>query len=267
MSWIAAVDYRQGIAHRDAGIRCQDYGRLIQPDSGTVIAALADGAGSAPMSRDGARLAVNAALPWMRERLRHATDPSRPLAPPPLEDLFDGLISYLRALLQEAANLARRPRTDFATTLSLMILRPAGLAAAQIGDGSIVARRCNRSDNAADAYELVVAPHRGACVNETRFLTDPDSEDRLVRRRLDGPLHFVGASTDGLNSVSIDSREARVHAPFFAPIDRFAKESRSSMSVHDGLREFLGSERLAERVKDDVTLFVCRWQGGAAMPG
>lgn len=265
MSWVAAIDYRQGSAHRRAGIPCQDYGRLVQPDENTVIAALSDGAGTAPMSRDGARVAVNTALPWLQDRLGQVSDRGRPMAPPPLEDLFDGLIRAVRSRLQEAANLSRRPLSDFACTLSLMILRPSGLAAAQIGDGSIVARRRDRADSSLNAYELIIPPRQGEYVNETPFVTDADSESQLVRRRLESPVHFVGASTDGLNSVSIDLQEARPHAPFFAPIDRFAKDSRSSTSVHSGLREFLGSKRLSEAVQDDVTLFVCRWQDGAAM--
>ena len=77
MSWMAALDYRQGTAHRAAGIPCQDFGRLVQLDEDTIIAALADGAGSARFSHYGARAAVDCALPWLEDRLSNKFMPPR----------------------------------------------------------------------------------------------------------------------------------------------------------------------------------------------
>ena len=69
MTRMDALGYRQGTAHRAAGIPCQDFGRLVQLDEDTVIAALADGAGSARLSHYGARAVVDCALPWLKDRL------------------------------------------------------------------------------------------------------------------------------------------------------------------------------------------------------
>ena len=62
MSWTAAVDFRQGTHHRRAGAPCQDFGRLAKPNEDLLLGALADGAGSAPLSHLGAHAAVQAAL-------------------------------------------------------------------------------------------------------------------------------------------------------------------------------------------------------------
>ncbi len=254
MSWMAALDYRQGAAHRAAGIPCQDFGRLIQVDENTLIAAMADGAGSAPHSHLGARAAVDAALPWLRERMVRAPGQYGTVSTLSLNDLFDGLVEIVQSALREVANDNRLPLRDLACTLSLLAIAPNGVAAAQIGDGFIVTRLAEGD------YTLLIDPDRGEYVNETCFITDPDAGAHLRLRALDGPVRFVSASTDGLTAVSLDNRNHQPHAPFFAPIDSFAQDSGSSLDMHDGIREFLASERLAQRVEDDLTLMICGWQ-------
>ncbi|MDF1747794.1 MAG: PP2C family serine/threonine-protein phosphatase [Alphaproteobacteria bacterium] len=255
MSWMAALDYRQGTAHRAAGIPCQDFGRLVQLDEDTVIAALADGAGSARFSHIGARAAVDCALPWLRERLINNRGSRGRLSTLPAATLFDGLVQTVQAKLTQTANDNRHDLRDYACTLALVALSPNEVSAAQIGDGLIVARQVQGD------YTLLIAPDHGEYINETSFITDPDAQDHMRISSMQGPIRFVGAATDGLAGVSIDNRKNSPHAPFFAPMDSFARQSTCPGDVHNGIRDFLASKRLAEKSADDLSLMLCGWQG------
>lgn len=255
MSWMAALDYRQGRSHRREGVPCQDYGRLMTLDENTVIAAFSDGAGSARKSHLGAHIAVHAALPWLKTRLSEAPGLRGAVSSLSPEDLFDGLAKTVRDAVARTANDNRLGLNDLACTLTVVALAPNGVAAAQIGDGIVVARLWKGD------YTLLIDQDRGEYANETSFVTDDDAMDRLKVRALDGPVRFVGASTDGLADVCVDMQAHAPHAPFFQPIDRFTRQSDSPVEVHDGIREFLGSDRLAAQVEDDLTLMVCGWRG------
>lgn len=255
MSWMAALDYRQGRSHRREGIPCQDYGRLMTLDENTVIAAFSDGAGSARKSHLGAHIAVHAALPWLKTRLLEAPGQRGAVSALPADALFDGLTEAVGQAIARTANDNHLDLADLACTLTVIALAPNGIAAAQIGDGIVVARLWKGD------YTLLIDQDRGEFANETSFITDRDAADRLRVRALEGPVRFVGASTDGLADVCVDTRAQAPHAPFFQPIDRFTRESDSPLDVHDGIREFLGSDRLSAQVEDDLTLMVCGWRG------
>ena len=124
MSWMAALDYRQGTAHRAAGIPCQDFGRLVQLDEDTVIAALADGAGSARFSHYGARAAVDCALPWLKDRLSKNRGVQGRLTTLSIDVLFDGLVQTIQKELNRIAHENRHAPRDYACTLTLIALSP-----------------------------------------------------------------------------------------------------------------------------------------------
>lgn len=255
MSWMAAVDFRQGVSHRRSNVPCQDFGRLIQPQDDLVIAALSDGAGSARYSHLGARVAVDVVLPWLRARLAEAPGARGTVTSLSPDALFDGMTAVLAQSITRAANDNRVSVDDLACTLTILAVAPNGIIAAQIGDGMVVARLADQD------YALMVQPDRGEYANETSFVTDPDAAERLYVTALHGPVRFVSAATDGIASVSLDSRSNRPHAPFFSPIDSFARRSDSVSEMHLGLREFLSSERLAMKVEDDLALMACGWRG------
>ncbi len=255
MSWIAAVDYSQGTSHRRDGIPCQDYGRILQPHEDLVIAAVSDGAGSARFSRIGARIAANTASEWLERRIGSHPGMRGRVSNLGTEDLFDGLTGVIHAALMAAANDNHAGLADFACTLTLLAMAPNEVTAAQIGDGMAVARMDQ------DDYALLIEPDRGEYANETSFITDADARERLRTNTLSGPVRFISATTDGLLPVLFDTRRKMPHSPFFEPIDSFTRNTDSAVQVHDGLRDFLRSERLTELVDDDLTLMVCGWHG------
>lgn len=256
MSWMAAIDFRQGTTHRRDGIPCQDFGRLVQVDENTVLAVLSDGAGSAPVSHLGARSAVESVLPLIRDRLLAAPGRRGKVSELSVEELFDGVVNHCKSAIWRTANDNRRPASDLACTLTVVAIAPNGIAAMQVGDGAVVARLKN------ETYRLFLSPTEGEYVNETVFVTDTDAEARQQIRALSGPVRFVSAATDGLTRVFVDQRTRQPHSAFFAPIDRFAGHTDSSVEVHRGIREFLASDRLSAQASDDMTLMVCGWQAG-----
>lgn len=254
---MAAIDFRQGVSHRRDGVPCQDFGRLVQIDENTILAVMADGAGSAAGSHIGARTAVDTALPWIRDRIAAAPGVHGTVSSEAPEALFDGLTRAVYEALLHAANENRMPLEDLACTLTAVAIAPNGVAAAQIGDGAVVAR-VDGGD-----YALVMEAVRGEYANETVFTTDPDAGAALQVRSLDGPIRFVSAATDGLADLSVDRSTNLPHAGFFQPIDRFACRTDSPHEIHDGIREFLASDRLAAQTQDDLTLLVCGWRAEA----
>jgi len=254
MSWIAAIDYSQGTSHRRDGIPCQDYGRIVQPHEDLVIAAVSDGAGSAPHSRVGARIAANTASEWLEARIQDYPGMQGRVSDLATDDLFDGLTGVVQAALNAAANDNGHVISDYACTLTVLAMAPNEVSAAQIGDGFVVTRLEK------DDYTLLIEPDRGEYVNETSFVTDADARDRVVLGAQTGPVRFISAATDGLLPVVLDTKRHVPHRPFFAPIDEFTRNTDSAVDVHDGLRDFLRSDRLTTLVEDDLTLMVCGWQ-------
>lgn len=261
MSWTAAVDFRQGTHHRRTGAPCQDFGRLAKPNEDVLLGALADGAGSAPLSHLGAHAAVQAALDFLQDRV--AQEPGRRGDPAGgdggPEALFDGVLTAAQGAITDLATQHGRPSEDFAATLLVFAAGPRGVACLQLGDGWLVAR------TGEGEYALLARPQRGAHVNETRFITDPDAGEAAALHRHEGSVPFLCAATDGLAPVSIDNREERPHPPFFEPLDRFIGETDDDREAHRAIRGFLRSDALAARVDDDMALMLGGWRPAGAL--
>ena len=247
MTWCAAVDYRQGTAHRRVGLPCQDFGGVRKPaGSDAIVGAVADGAGSASLSHFGAQSATRFALSLLSDRAARATGPD--------ETLMDGLLEAVQAHLTIAARTYGCDTDDLACTLIAFAAWPTGIAALQIGDGFLIRSVGGR------LYRQVGTGHRGEFINETLFVTDPGVADRVRVAVELGPISFIAAATDGLEHVSISSDDGRPHMPFFGPLNDYVSRTSNDDEVHQGIREFLRSERLSTRVDDDMTLLLCGWR-------
>lgn len=247
MSWRAAVDFRQGAAHRKTGTPCQDFGGVrTLPHLDIVVGAIADGSGSAELSHIGAQSATRCALTMLADRAAQADGPE--------ESLLQNLILDVRANLDSTAKAYGCDPDDLACTLIAFIAWPTGIASIQIGDGYLI-----RGDGRY-GFRKVGAGQRGEYVNETIFITDQDAPDQVAVTIEDGPVRFIAAATDGLEHVSISSENGLPHRPFFRPLNDYVSMTANDDEIHRGIREFLRSEKLSERVDDDVTLLLCGWR-------
>jgi serine/threonine protein phosphatase PrpC len=234
----------QGTAHRRGGLPCQDAHGWRALPGGALAVAVADGAGSAPHAEAGARSAVGAAL----ESLAASVHPDR--GEMEMEEwtaaIDRALSASFAAVEAEAGRLGAEAR-DLACTLMIAVATEGGVAAAQIGDGAMVV-------GDADGTYALTRPESGEFANETVFLTLPgavEAAQRAAWRR--APLHLA-AFTDGLQGVALKHPEVEPHAPFFAPLFRFAAEASDAAAASEQLAEFLSGPRMSARSDDDLTL-------------
>lgn len=236
----------QGTSHRRAGLPCQDAHGWTTLRGGAVALAAADGAGSAAHAERGAAVATEAALAAIRDGW--SADPTADAG----DLLARALAAGLAAVDIAAAELGTEPR-ELATTLLLAVLHPAGVAAAQVGDGAVVAED---EDGAMHALTL---PPRSEFANETVFLTSPGALAGAATAAWARPARRVALFTDGLQGLALRLPPGEPHAPFFAPLFRFAAEAGEAGEEDDAgaaLSAFLSGPRVTARADDDLTLLL-----------
>ena len=268
--WRFVTACTRGTSHIKAGLPCQDRLDCRVVEKQTLVAAVADGAGSAAWAEEGAKIAIGTVVQY----LSHALDTGR--------------LDYC-VMLREAAMAAREtifttawlsgkePR-DFASTLLAVLVGPNSGGALQIGDGVIVVsdggngwgrvfwpQRGGYADHLPNpnrdttAFRWVFWPQRGEYANTTRFLTDADALERLhIAPRL-GKVTDVALMTDGLESLALHYASTSVHEPFFHGMFRPLWDADRTGEIHHlsaGLERFLSSEQVGSRTDDDVSLIL-----------
>ncbi|MFN2115602.1 MAG: PP2C family serine/threonine-protein phosphatase [Anaerolineae bacterium] len=268
--WRVVAASVTGTSHAARGVDCQDaHAYVVRPD-GTLILAVADGAGSADQSADGARIAVERVIEVIDARLDAASsedlaraqhgDAATPsevvggvvAARPPDEQWWRGLLTSAvqaaRARIDQLAEHAGLAPRAYACTLTCVVATSEQLAVAQIGDAAAVARHPD------GALHIVGVPQRGEYANEAYFLTTPDAMERLEITMSSGAPLAVAAFSDGLLRLATQGREHEPHAPFFDPLLDFVVRKGAGPAIEAQLADFLRSERVSRRTDDDKTL-------------
>ena len=241
----------QGTSHIKTGQPCQDSSAVAAgaPD-GILIAAVADGAGSAALSADGSRIAADAATQTAARLLRLHVHPIYEGA---LKEILQQAVHAARNALEDEARKRESPLRDFATTLILAICAPEITGAAQIGDGAAV----SSDDGESHAYTLFSAPQRGEYANTTNFITSDGWQNTLdisVRRRA---VSRVAMFSDGIQNIALSAASDNApHAPFFDPLFTWAQQQQDPDAAGDNLAAFLSSPRVTARADDDLTLLL-----------
>ena len=243
--WRFAAARAIGTSHLNANLPCQDQLLCEVLADGTLVAAVADGAGSAGMAERGAEIAVATVI----AHLKHSVGEGR---------------NDFRVVLCEAAALARdaisaeadREGTamrSYASTLLAVVLSPDGGGALQIGDGVIVI------SDGGDEWSCVFWPQRGEYVNITHFLTDEGALDRLEAEAFSIGVTDVALMSDGLEPLALHYASKTAHDPFFKGMFRALVEAEGCTEINAlsaSLEEFLSSERVGSRTDDDVSLIL-----------
>ncbi|MBW4560093.1 MAG: protein phosphatase 2C domain-containing protein [Mojavia pulchra JT2-VF2] len=236
-----------GTSHLKNQELCQDaHHWQILPDN-VLVAAAADGAGSASQGKVGAMVAVEAAIEniSIKEITRHLLaddDVVKSL-------LTEAMLAAKKAVEDEASASNKQPQ-DLATTLILMVATPEVVAVAQIGDGLAVAR-----DSIGNLLALTI-PDNGEYINETTFLTSPGALETAQMRLLRETIVNVGVLTDGLQMLALNMVVGEPHKPFFFPLFDFVANTQDKTVAKEQLVRFLGSERITQRTDDDLTLII-----------
>ena len=196
---------------------------------------MADGAGSAVHSQQGAQTATTAFIREAQVILAEGDSPCHAI-----EAAFS-------AAQQAVVVLAEADTSDYATTLLAVIWTKGGLAAAQIGDGIIVVDG-----------EVFIEPDTGEYANETTFITSEDAAPHV--RVIDRPAGRLAMTTDGLQNLVVDYSGERPipHGPFFDPLFQWLSEQDDEEQACSRLGSFLESDRVRERAHDDLTLLLAQ---------
>ncbi|MEM7126413.1 MAG: PP2C family serine/threonine-protein phosphatase [Chloroflexota bacterium] len=258
MSWQAIGASTVGISHRRTGQPCQDAFGSLNVDDETVVAAVADGAGSAHFGQVGAQIGVQCTLELIPSLLADAY----PQTLPKWQSLISHVVTTARTQVEHLAASKNQSARNYAATLLIVVAKAEWIVCGSIGDGAAIFQ---------DAHSILYSlcpPQRGEYANATHFFVTPHAEDRLCVRLHDlgqanAPLSSnqvtqVALLTDGLLELALNVAQNRPFQPFFKPLFAFAQEAklnRHKESVAD-LGRFLDSERVNARTHDDKTLLL-----------
>jgi Protein phosphatase 2C len=253
MTWKSIARSVVGTSHKKQEKPCQDYAdyRLV---SGVMLGAVADGAGSACFSEQGAKLAVETALYALSDWLDKSGELPRDCAEVDAR-LFQNVLKTVVEALTDRARELNGSLQDLACTLLLFLATPHWIAAMQLGDGFLVV------GSKADGYRLLFTPDHGEFVNETVFVTSQDAHQQMQIGVLPLQPDFICASTDGLERLAIRSQDWTPHNPFFYPLEDYMRLIPEPEQEDGYLIDFLNSERLNMRTDDDKTLLLCLRKG------
>lgn len=233
-----------GMSHRSRGLPCQDAYRVDELARGGMVAAVADGLGSARWSDRGAQAAVDAAITTLGTTLRRAL----PKSERAWLDVMQNAFAAARTTLVTLAATEDRPLADYATTLIVTVVTDRWLAIGQVGDGAVVVQPAQKE------VCTMSAPQRGEFANETLPITNRDALANVTYCCQPQGPQALALFSDGVQQICLNTADYAPHQPFFAPL--FAQLCRpfNRLEAEGELICFLQSERLSKRSDDDKTL-------------
>jgi len=247
--WRVAGASIAGTSHQRSSVPCQDYLEFLRCEIAgepALVAAIADGAGSAALSHVGAKEVVKALVSAVGAANCAVAEVN-----------FAASQSWFRNALvhlQESAAREKLETRDMDCTALLAILAERHAVFAQIGDGAWIA-------DANGILEPMTWPYKGEFANETKFLTSPGAIDSMQFRKCEQPLTAVAGFTDGIETLALNMVTKTVHAPFFTRMFGELEKCEDDTSLLSPLISFLSSDRVNERTDDDKTLVVARRVG------
>jgi hypothetical protein len=247
--WRYVAESVQGTQHDADGTPCQDacLVRLLGDAQDTLVACIADGAGSSKHSAIGARLACQAMLQGATSHFESAGSFAELSADHVLEwcDKAYGVIS-------DEAEANGHSVREYASTLCTAIVTRHRAVFLQIGDGVIVACK-------AGVCGVVHWPQSGEYVNTTNFLTSSDYQEHVVVCEAGGGFTDIALLTDGMERLALRFDAFTAHLPFFKPLFGALRAANNLDVLGNDLRNFLQSESVRNKTDDDKTLVLASW--------
>jgi hypothetical protein len=234
----------QGTSHLTKNTPCQDAHAYLQTSTGVLLLAVADGAGSAERSQEGAQLAVNEVVNALLSMLQSSV----PDTDSNWRELIVRAFSETLQVIIDLASVNHLPLNTFSTTLACAVVTNDWFVVGQIGDAAIV------FENADGELSLAVHPQRGEYANEAYFLTMPDGMNYLTCYTSRDFVKSVVLTTDGLLRLAFQLPDYRPSPLFFQPIITFLADMEDAEQARLKLVEFLNSARINSRTDDDKTL-------------
>ena len=250
MGWITAGAAVVGPAHRHAGRGCEDACLVSTSGGDCLLAAVADGAGSALRAADGAACVVNAACATMRAWC--SVQPTGWTVADLTDKVAYEWLQAVRATVEAYALEQAVPLGDFAATCLMVLADRSGVVALQIGDGGIALRSPRGS------WSPLTWPLRGEYANETVFITSAEWREtaQLVRG---GPAAALALFSDGFEVLALNYREHRVNDHLLNPLADFLGTVADEVAQADldaAMVGYLSNATFDEHAFDDRTLVI-----------
>jgi len=241
-----------GPSHQAEGIPCEDaWDAAVFGRTGAAVA-VADGLGSAEHAKEGAMVAVSAAI----------TALSAFFDPWPDGSGCDADIEKNGRMVRAACKAARDAvlthaascglsHRSFASTLIILLWYGNTLTTARVGDGAVV---CLQGDD----IILLSAPSDRRYVNEVRSLMDDEYEDACVVSPDIPAVTACSVFTDGCERLFLDKKSDGYHPyePFFQPFFSAMMPLTGTPEGDRAIADLLVSDRFITFSEDDKTLVV-----------
>lgn len=242
-----------GVAHTVRGVPCEDTMGLsiIKDRDGTswLVAAVADGAGSAPCAAEGSRLATESFIEAAVESIiRHGAGN--------LALLMRSSAVYARTILEFVAEDAGRSLDDYHTTLLACVTCGSRSAFFQVGDGIILAR-----DAETAAWSAVIRPQNDESRQYTFFLTLPEALEIAEVAVVDRPITHVALTSDGLQDIIVHPETLAVRSPLLDKLVGALADvptAGDAEVVSSGLHTVLDSKVFRNFTTDDTSLLTVK---------
>ncbi len=252
--WRVAAATAAGASHLRDGIPNQDAvaHRVVEIGHGAVaVIAVADGAGSAPRSDEGSRVAVDAAVASVAEGINR--QPAAAFSEGMAASMVRDAIKRARTEVERYGRRHNVPARELASTLIVAFASGSLMTAAQVGDGAVIAF----SIGGDDAMTLCEA-HTGEYANETTFITSRSQphEAASVGHASGYDYDALALITDGLQNLALKMPEREAFMGFWNPILDDLAHTDEPEAVPGRLHAFISGERVQSRTSDDVTIAI-----------
>lgn len=257
----------QGASHVDMNVPCQDFNAFKYIEGADVIvAAIADGVGSCPLSHWGSYTAVNAAVDYTEQEIRKLSRGKKLTltACPEMPAILAGAFLSAANLVEDLAEQQNRPISAFMSTLTLVVYDGANLYCQHVGDDGVVAQFKDGS------VEMVTQRIKGEEASSVYPLQSGKKFWQLSKAGADerGPVVAFVMATDGVLDAFVMGNDAYasvkgccggVYYPFMER-SVYAEDNQHKVSprkAEEALSYYLDrmkSRGYREQVTDDLTL-------------
>ena len=239
-----------GSGHVRQGLPCQDRTWSLEANGVTALA-LADGAGSARLSHEGAEIAVQTICRTLCERFDELYVSSSPM------EMRVRALQEVRQRIRLHAAERNAAIGNFACTLLAVAVRGDEYLLVHVGDGVIGYQKSGR---------LLVAsrPQNGEFANATTFVTSPDvlQKARVLRGRQPKLEGFVLMS-DGCEAALYQKKKAAI-APLVGRL--FQRAELLEHSTAESLLQMALKCAVSPCTHDDCSLAVMTRKGESFVP-
>lgn len=253
MRWLIEADRRLGSSHAEQSLACQDNICHLSRGNWHSIC-ISDGAGSSKFSEISSK--------FVSERFSQSLLLLADLieVKGPGSWINDHIIYEVLGLRKGLKEHTDSPELDdYHCTLVAILVSQDVAIAVHIGDGAIIAGKCEESSGAMSFLNGVLIaslPENGDYKNETFFITEPHWLKHL-RIKVLGKVDWFVMGSDG--GIDILSERQKLDGPLIADLINYISTSSDDESA---VSQLIDSEFAAGKTTDDISLAI-GWLGPA----